>query len=101
MFQKPLSHRGFLLYSVLISFLSPLYIPKNWGYMRGYKNSLKDIKRKCTPMTLTNTACNNAKPAEKPYKKADSHGLYLYVQPNGARYWRLKYRFMGKEKTLA
>ena len=52
-------------------------------------------------MSLTDSACKNAKPVEKAYKKADSQGLYLHVMPNGARYWRLKYRFMGKEKTLA
>ena len=52
-------------------------------------------------MALTNTACKNAKPRAKFYKKADSHGLFLQVMPNGAKYWRLKYRFFGKEKVLA
>jgi integrase len=52
-------------------------------------------------MPLTDKACKNALPGAKPYKKADSHGLFLRVMPNGARYWRLKYRFMGKEKMLA
>jgi hypothetical protein len=32
---------------------------------------------------------------------ADGHGMYLEVQPNGARYWRLKYRYAGKEKRLS
>ena len=32
---------------------------------------------------------------------ADGHGLYLEVMPNGSKYWRLKYRFLGKEKRLA
>ncbi len=27
--------------------------------------------------------------------------MYLLVQPNGAKYWRLKYRYTGKEKLLA
>jgi integrase len=27
--------------------------------------------------------------------------MYLEVQPNGARYWRLKYRYAGKEKRLS
>lgn len=52
-------------------------------------------------MPLTDTACKNTKPAAKPYKKADAHGLYLQVMPNGAKYWRHKYRFLGKEKLLA
>ncbi|WP_337230435.1 Arm DNA-binding domain-containing protein, partial [Proteus terrae] len=28
-------------------------------------------------------------------------GLYLLVKPNGSRYWRMKYRFAGKEKKLS
>jgi integrase len=52
-------------------------------------------------MPLTDTACKNARPKAKAYKKADSGGLYLHVMPNGSRYWRLKYRFGGKEKCLA
>lgn len=52
-------------------------------------------------MALTHTACKNAKPKEKPYKKADGGGLYLEVMPNGSKYWRMKYRFAGKEKRLA
>ncbi len=31
----------------------------------------------------------------------DGGGLYLLVKPNGAKYWRLKYRFLGKEKKLS
>lgn len=50
---------------------------------------------------LNNTACKNAKPKERPYKMADSGGLYLLVNPSGSKLWRLKYRFLGKEKLLA
>lgn len=32
---------------------------------------------------------------------ADAGGLYLLVMPNSARYWRVKCRIAGKEKTLA
>ena len=42
-----------------------------------------------------------AKPTDKPYKLSDEKGLHLLVHPNGSKYWRLKYRFNGKEKTLA
>lgn len=52
-------------------------------------------------MALTDTACKNAKPAEKPIKLFDALGLYLLVQPTGGKLWRLKYRFAGKEKLLA
>ena len=51
-------------------------------------------------MALTDTACKNAKPGDKPRKIADSGGLYLLV--NGAgKYWRWNYRFAGKRKTMA
>jgi integrase len=52
-------------------------------------------------MALTNTAVKNAKPHEKPYKLADGKGMYLLVNAKGAKYWRLKYRYGGKEKVLA
>ena len=44
---------------------------------------------------------NNAKILEKQYKLYDSGGLYLLVHPNGSKYWRLKYRYLGKEKVMA
>lgn len=50
---------------------------------------------------LTATAVRNAKPREKTYRLADGGGLYLEVTPRGGRYWRLKYRHLGKEKRLA
>ena len=31
----------------------------------------------------------------------DGKGLYLLLHPNGSKYWRMKYQFSGKEKTLA
>ena len=52
-------------------------------------------------MPLTDTACRNAKPSEKPRKLADAGNMYLLVQPTGARLWRMNYRFAGKQKTLA
>ncbi len=52
-------------------------------------------------MLLTHTGCRNAKIAAKPYKLADGGGLYLLVMPNGSKYWRLKYRYLGKPKYLA
>jgi integrase len=52
-------------------------------------------------MALTDTQLKNAKPKEKPYRLSDAKGLYAEIQPNGSKYWRLKYRFAGKEKRLA
>ncbi|MDD2863978.1 MAG: integrase arm-type DNA-binding domain-containing protein [Methylococcales bacterium] len=50
---------------------------------------------------LTDTTCKNAKAKDKPYKLADEKGMFLLVNPNGAKYFRLKYRINGKEKLLA
>lgn len=52
-------------------------------------------------MPLTDTAIRQTKPLEKPVKLADGAGLYLLLNPNGSRYWRMKYRFGGKEKLLS
>lgn len=52
-------------------------------------------------MALTNTAIQNAKPAEKPYKIYDTDGLFMQVTPAGGKWWRFKYRFEGKEKLLS
>ncbi len=52
-------------------------------------------------MPLTENQAKNAKPLERAYKLADSEGLFLLVQPNGAKLWRMKYRFAGKEKLLS
>ena len=49
---------------------------------------------------LTDVQVKKAKGAEKPYKLADSGGLFLLVSPTGNRSWRMKYRFGGKEKLL-
>lgn len=52
-------------------------------------------------MKLTIRQIDTQKPRDKAFKLSDGGGLYLLVNPNGSRYWRLKYRFAGKEKLLA
>lgn len=52
-------------------------------------------------MALTDLKIRTAKPKEKPYKISDALGLYLHVFPNGSKYWRMRYRFDGKEKLLS
>ena len=52
-------------------------------------------------MALTDRAARNSKPADKQQKLYDAGGLFLLVTPEGGKYWRLKYRFGGKEKALA
>lgn len=49
---------------------------------------------------LTDTTVRQSKPKDKPYKLTDGGGLYLLINTTG-KYWRLNYRFAGKQKTLA
>lgn len=44
---------------------------------------------------LTDRACRNAKPLDKPYRLLDGRGLYLEVRPSGAKSWR--YRFQLRD----
>ena len=41
------------------------------------------------------------RPAERPYKRSDGKGLFIDVRPNGSKYWRMAYRYQGKQKLLA
>ena len=50
---------------------------------------------------LTSTKVQDAVGKKSPYKLFDGGGLFLLVNPNGSRYWRLKYQYKGKEKLLA
>jgi len=50
---------------------------------------------------LTDTRIKGCKPKNKPYRLFDGGGLYLEVHPNKSKYWRLKYRFAGKERLYA
>jgi integrase len=52
-------------------------------------------------MPLNDLIIRTAKSLEKAYKLSDEKGLFLFVHPNGSKYWRLKYYFLGKEKLLA
>lgn len=52
-------------------------------------------------MPLTDTAIRNNKPSGKTRRLFDERGLYLEIAPSGGRWWRLKYRFGGKEKRLS
>lgn len=52
-------------------------------------------------MKLNARQVETAKPAEKDYKLPDGNGLILLVKTSGAKYWRYRYTFAGKEKMLA
>ncbi|EJD6446178.1 tyrosine-type recombinase/integrase [Klebsiella pneumoniae] len=52
-------------------------------------------------MALTDIKVRTAKPTDKQYKLTDGSRMHLLVHPNGSRYWRLQYRYGGKQKMLA
>lgn len=49
-------------------------------------------------MKLNARQVETAKPGEKDYKLPDGNGLILLVKTSGAKYWRYRYTFAGKEK---
>lgn len=51
--------------------------------------------------SLTYQLVNQAAARGKPYKMADGGGLFPLIRPDGAKYWRLGYRFAGKQNTLS
>jgi len=52
-------------------------------------------------MPLSEYQIRAAKPREKPYKLTDGQGLVLLVSPTGARLWRLRYTFAGREGMIS
>ena len=50
---------------------------------------------------LTAIEVKQAKPGDKDRKLADGGGLFLLITRSGAKYWRYKYRYVGREKLLA
>lgn len=52
-------------------------------------------------MALSDVKIRKAKPGDKQIKLFDGEGLFLLVTPQGGKYFRLKYRYDGKEKLLA
>ncbi|EIQ7996774.1 DUF4102 domain-containing protein, partial [Salmonella enterica] len=48
-------------------------------------------------MKLNARQVETAKPGEKDYKLPDGNGLILLVKTSGAKYWRYRYTFAGRE----
>lgn len=67
-------------------------ILKLWG---------QDAPKNGGKMKLSDKACKAAKAKETAYKIFDGGGLFLEVMPNGSKLWRLKYRYLGKEKRIS
>jgi hypothetical protein len=54
-----------------------------------------------TVKPLSAKKVENAKAKEKKYKLSDGGGLFLQINPNGSKFWRLGYRLNGKLKEYA
>jgi hypothetical protein len=68
----------------------------------GQLDILNFLQQELPPtMTLTDVKIRNAAPGEKSKKLFDGNGLYLEVSPSGGKWWRMKYRFSGKEKRIS
>lgn len=50
---------------------------------------------------LNDPIIKNTKPNDKTQKLSDGGGLFLYVEPNGSKRWRYRYKFEGKEQLLS
>lgn len=40
-------------------------------------------------------------PQDKPYRLNDGKGLFILINPNGSKYWRLNYTYQKKRKTIS
>lgn len=52
-------------------------------------------------MPLNTASIQALEPKASSYKATDGKGLYLLIQPNGARYWRFRFRWAGKQNTMS
>ncbi|MGC6399048.1 tyrosine-type recombinase/integrase [Sphingomonas sp. FW199] len=50
---------------------------------------------------LSVVGIKSLRPKDRPYKVADSDGLFLLVQPSGALLWRYRYKILGQERKLS
>lgn len=50
-------------------------------------------------MALTDIECKKAQPHDKQYRLSDSNGLSLQVNPNGKKYWNLRFTVNGERRS--
>lgn len=71
-------------------------------FFRDIFRKIRFCGKKMFPQNLTNDADIDAlKPCDDYYKKSVGKSLFILVMPSGSKYWRLRYRIEGKEKSLA
>ncbi len=69
------------------------------GIYKYRQNRYRHMPKLAVP--LTDIQPRTAKPKDKPYKLSDGGGLYLLVNTDGAKYWRMDYRYGEARRTLA
>lgn len=52
-------------------------------------------------MSLTDLQVRKAKSDGRTRRVFDGHGLYVEISPKGGKWWRMKYRYHGREKRLS
>ena len=50
---------------------------------------------------LTDIALKALKPTQKPYKRSDGGGLFIFVKPNGGKFWSLGCNVDGKQRFFS
>ncbi len=68
--------------------------------MENTPNKAFSTRQETRKSELTDTAVRNAKAKEKQWKLSDKKGLLVLIHPNGSKYWRMKYRYAGREKCF-
>lgn len=52
-------------------------------------------------MVLTDVKLRNAKATEKDYSITDERGLSILISKKGGKWWRFRYRYLGKAKLMS
>jgi hypothetical protein len=76
-------------------------VPLNTINSDGIFDGIPSFSKVDTIVPLSDVTVRKAKGAEKAYRLSDEKALYLQVEPNDSKYWRMNYRFEGKQKALA
>ena len=63
--------------------------------------SLENTRGVGMKQSLNDAIIKNAKPSDKTITLKDGGGLFLYVEPNGSKRWRFRYRFNDKPCLLS
>jgi integrase len=84
------------------------YCPKRFdpifalcGSILGQFDPLNKFIKWDKAMSLTDVMCKKAQPQEKQYRLSDINGLSLRIDPNGKKYWSIRYTENGQRKSKA